>query len=242
MMSDVKNKADAPSARSSAASPAIEVVDVTKTYLLGHKEVPVLKGVSLKVQGGERVAIVGRSGSGKSTLLHILGLLDHPDRGTLSLDGECVFSLPKRRRTSLRARQIGFVFQSYHLMPEMDIVENVLLPAYAIRSPLKEARQRAELLLSQVGLADRLRHRPLELSGGEQQRVALARALMNQPRFLLADEPTGNLDEHTGHQILDHLFGLCDARSHALVIVTHDMRTANLCDRILHLEEGRIVE
>ena len=224
------------------AGPMIDVVDVKKSYLLGHKEVPVLKGVSLQVNGGERVAIVGRSGAGKSTLLHILGLLDHPDSGRVHLDGASAFSLSNRQRTTLRARQIGFVFQAYNLMPEMDTVENVLLPAYAVRSPLKEARERAEMLLTQVGLGERLGHRPLELSGGEQQRVALARALMNQPRFILADEPTGNLDEATGGQILDQLFGLCEARNHALVIVTHDMRTAKLCDRMMHLEDGKIVE
>ncbi|MDA1045171.1 MAG: ABC transporter ATP-binding protein [Verrucomicrobia bacterium] len=226
---------------STRTGPVIDVVDVKKTYMLGHKAVPVLNGVSLHVNGGERVAIVGRSGAGKSTLLHILGLLDHPDSGSVHLDGENAFSLSKRRRTTLRAHQIGFVFQSYNLMPEMDSVENVLLPAFAVRSPIRNARERAALLLSQVGLGERLHHRPMELSGGEQQRVALARALMNEPRFILADEPTGNLDERTGRQILDHLFTLCEARSHALIIVTHDVRTAQLCDRILHLEGGRIV-
>jgi predicted ABC-type transport system involved in lysophospholipase L1 biosynthesis ATPase subunit len=212
-----------------------------KSYILPHKTVEVLKGASFTVGTGERVAIVGRSGTGKSTLLHLLGGLDRPDAGEVSIDGKPLYALTPRERSRLRAKRIGFVFQSYHLLPEMDVVENVMLPAMAIGENLGRARARVLELLALVGLSDRASHTPLELSGGEQQRVALARALMNNPSLLLADEPTGNLDRETGAQILELLFSLAQQHQHALVVVTHAPEVAVRCDRVLRLENGLLV-
>jgi len=223
--------------------PALSARNVYKTYHLPHKRVMVLQGADLDIAPGERVAIVGRSGAGKSTLLHVLGGLDTPDSRESRVEhfGTDLYRLPPRRRAAHRAANVGFVFQSYHLLPEMDIVENVMLPAFAVGSRRgAAARQRARDLLAQVGLGDRLCHTPLELSGGEQQRVALARALMNAPRLILADEPTGNLDASTGTQVLDLLFTLCTG--HALAIVTHSPEIARRCDRTLRLEEGALNE
>jgi len=202
--------------------------------------VDVLKGASLSVNAGERVAIVGRSGAGKSTLLNVLGGLDKPDAGTVSILGQPLYKLSQRKRTALRAENIGFVFQSYHLLPEMDVTENVMLPAMTGIRNLSRAqmRRRAQELLEWVGLADRMNHTPLELSGGEQQRVALARALVNEPALILADEPTGNLDRMTGGQIIEMLFGLSRTRELSVVMVTHSTDTANLCDRVFELQDG----
>jgi len=218
----------------------LDATDLHKTYVLPHKRVEVLKGAALRVAQGERVAIVGRSGAGKSTLLHVLGGLDRPDAGEVSIDGQPLYALSQRRRTALRAAKIGFVFQSYHLLSEMDVTENVMLPAMTgvLRLSRRQVRQRALTLLEQVGLADRATHMPLELSGGEQQRVALARALINDPALILADEPTGNLDRLTGAQIMELLFGLSHSRSLSLVMVTHSPETAALCDRVLELRDG----
>ena len=218
----------------------LEATDLHKTYILPHKRVEVLKGAALHVAKGERVAIVGRSGSGKSTLLHVLGGLDRPESGEVSLDGNPLYAVSQRARTALRAAKIGFVFQSYHLLSEMDVTENVMLPAMTGVTKLtrKEMKQRALDLLEQVGLADRATHMPLELSGGEQQRVALARALVTNPALILADEPTGNLDRLTGAQIMELLFGLSCTRDLALVMVTHSPETAALCDRVLELRDG----
>jgi predicted ABC-type transport system involved in lysophospholipase L1 biosynthesis ATPase subunit len=221
----------------------LEATNLHKTYTLPHKRVEVLKGASLRVGQGERVAIVGRSGAGKSTLLHVLGGLDRPDAGEVALDGLSLYTLSARERTALRAAKIGFVFQSYHLLPEMDVTENVMLPAMAgvRRYSRQQMRARALALLEQVGLADRVTHTPLELSGGEQQRVALARALVNEPALILADEPTGNLDRMTGAQIMELLFGLSCSRELAVVMVTHSAETAALCDRVLELQGGALV-
>ena len=221
----------------------IEATDLHKTYILPHKRVEVLKGASLGVAKGERVAIVGRSGAGKSTLLHVLGGLDRPEAGEVCVEGQSLYAVSQRKRTAARASKIGFVFQSYHLLPEMDVTENVMLPAMTgvLKIPRAQMRQRALTLLEQVGLADRATHMPLELSGGEQQRVALARALVNEPALILADEPTGNLDRMTGAQIMELLFGLSCTRDLALVMVTHSPETAALCDRVLELHEGLLV-
>ena len=182
---------------------------------------------------------MGRSGAGKSTLLHVLGGLDRPQAGEVFVGGQPLYAISGRRRTKLRAAAIGFVFQAYHLLPEMDITENVMLPAMALGRLSRAAmRARAEALLDRVGLADRLRHTPLELSGGEQQRAAIARALMNEPPLLLADEPTGNLDEATGAQVLDLLFTLARERQAVLVMVTHSPATAARCSRTLTLRDG----
>ncbi len=206
-----------------------------------HKVVEVLRNASIEIAAGERVAIVGRSGAGKSTLLHLLGGLDTPDSGDVRLDGVSLYGMVPRKRAALRASAVGFVFQAYHLLPEMDVTENVMLPALACsRAPRQGLRARAHELLAEVGLAERACHRPLELSGGEQQRVAIARALMNRPRLVLADEPTGNLDLKTGGQTLDLLFSLVAEHHHTLVIVTHDPAVAARCDRRLLLEDGEV--
>ena len=217
--------------------------DLYKSYHLPHKRVDVLTGATLHVAKGERVAIVGRSGAGKSTLLHVLGGLDRPESGEVMIEEQALYAISARQRTAIRAAKIGFVFQSYHLLPEMDVTENVMLPAMTGVSHLsrQQMRQRALELLAQVGLADRATHMPLELSGGEQQRVALARALINEPALILADEPTGNLDRLTGGQIMDLLFRLSKTRDLALVMVTHSPETAALCDRVLELCNGVLV-
>jgi len=222
--------------------PLVEARGVAKTYMIRHTAVPVLSDASLALHAGESLAVVGASGAGKSTLLHILGGLDAPDAGDVRLSGTSLYAISSGRRTRLRATKLGFVFQSYHLLPEMDVFENVLLPARAVSQPAGggAARRRALELLEAVGLADRRKHRPMELSGGEQQRVALARALMNRPTLVLADEPTGNLDEETGGYVLDCLFDLSREAGHGLIIVTHSSETAKRCHRILSLKNGRL--
>lgn len=224
-------------------APVLEAAGLRKTYRLPHKEVAVLRDASLSVAPGELVAVIGRSGAGKSTLLNVLGGIDEPEAGEVRILGQSIFKLPPSRRTALRASSVGYVFQAYHLLPEMSVLENVMLPAMAIgRLSRREMRERALGLLEKAGLAGRATHRPLELSGGEQQRAAVARALMNSPALILADEPTGNLDRATGGTVLDLLFSLARTRGSALVIVTHDPAVAARCDRTLSLEEGRFAE
>ena len=221
----------------------LEVADIVKEYRLpGQKPIRVLDGVSFAVAAGEHVAVVGRSGAGKTTLLNILGGLDKPTSGDVRLGGESLFRGfgAARRRNRLRATKIGFIFQSYHLMPELDIVENVMLPSMTGRARVPSARSRAKELLSKVGLGDRLKHLPAELSGGEQQRVALARALMCRPEIILADEPTGNLDALTGEEILKLLFEVNETPI-ACVMVTHSAAAAARCDRVLRLDGGHLV-
>ena len=220
----------------------LEVADIVKEYRLpGQKPIRVLDGVSFAVKAGEHVAVVGRSGAGKTTLLNILGGLDKPTAGDVRLGGESLFHGfgAARRRNRLRATKIGFIFQSYHLMPELDVVENVLLPSMTGRARIPGARARAKDLLAKVGLGDRLRHLPAELSGGEQQRVALARALMCRPEIILADEPTGNLDALTGEEILKLLFEVNETPI-ACVMVTHSAAAAARCDRVLKLDGGHL--
>jgi putative ABC transport system ATP-binding protein len=221
--------------------PIIETQSVTKNYELESAQIVVLRGVSLSVNAGETVSIMGASGSGKSTLLHLLGGLDRPTAGDVFFEGVNLRSVSNARRTELRATAIGFVFQSYHLLHELDIVENIMLPAMSRPKALirrEQIQKRALSLLDSVGLSPRAKHRPLELSGGEQQRAALARALMNEPRLLLADEPTGNLDSKTGDQVLDYLFALTRERGHTLVLVTHNQAVAERCQRRLVLRDG----
>ncbi|MDA3926363.1 MAG: ABC transporter ATP-binding protein [Kiritimatiellae bacterium] len=215
-----------------------------KSYTLPHKQVDVLKGAQISVGENERVAIVGRSGAGKSTLLHVLGGLDRPESGDVIVDDQSLYSISRRKRTAIRAARIGFVFQSYHLLPEMDVAENVMLPALTgvLKLSRAEMKARALDLLERVGLSDRASHMPMELSGGEQQRVALARALMNTPALILADEPTGNLDSKTGSAVMKQLFELASLNKAALVMVTHSMQSAALCDRVLEIKEGLLVE
>jgi lipoprotein-releasing system ATP-binding protein len=219
-----------------------------KSYRKGRAAVPVLGGVDLEVGRGEFVAVVGTSGSGKSTLLHLLGLLDTPDAGSVSLDGRRIDDLPERERDRLRNRTFGFIFQFYHLLPELTAVENVMLPHMIRESPLsywgKRKRLRAEAteLLERVGLGHRLAHRPNELSGGEMQRAAIARALAGGPEFLLADEPTGNLDAGSGHGVLSLLRDLNRERGLTMMMVTHDLTIAQGADRVVRLAGGRIEE
>jgi lipoprotein-releasing system ATP-binding protein len=219
-----------------------------KAYRKGRNEVPVLHGVDLQVERGEFVAVVGQSGSGKSTLLHLLGLLDVPDTGFVELDGERIDNLPERRRDDLRNRTFGFIFQFYHLLPELSAVENVMLPhmirlkAFSYYKQRKVIRARATELLERVGLGHRLTHRPNELSGGEMQRAAIARALAGGPEILLADEPTGNLDSSSGHGVIELLRDLNRERGLTMMMVTHDQSIAQQADRIVRLAEGRIEE
>jgi len=217
--------------------------NIHKTYTIGRHSLDVLSGASLEIQEGDALAIIGKSGAGKSTLLHILGGLDEPDEGVVQLNGENLYELAPRHRTRRRATEIGFVFQSYHLLPEMDVLQNVMLPGMALPrgGTGQRLRERAQELLAAVGLREWSRHRPMELSGGEQQRVAMARALMNDPKLVLADEPTGNLDRGTGSLVLEQLFKLCRNAGHALILVTHDDRIASQCDRTLRLENGMLV-
>ncbi len=221
----------------------LTAVNLHKAYTLHHKQIDVLRGADLTTNPGESVAIIGRSGSGKSTLMHVLGGLDRPAQGQVFIAGNDLYKLSSRRRTHLCAAQIGFVFQAYHLLPEMDITENVMLPAMALGKLSRKAmRLRAEALLERVGLKERLTHKPQELSGGEQQRVAIARALMNEPPLILADEPTGNLDATTGDAVLNLLFELTQERGTVLVMVTHTPETAARCTRTLVLRDGLLVE
>ena len=223
----------------------LSAVDVRRAYRMGRIDVPVLKGAGLSVRAGEWVAILGSSGSGKSTLLHLLGGLDRADSGTVSFRGEQVGAFSQRRLDRYRNEHVGFVFQFYHLLPELTVLENTLLPATIGIGRLEwlrrrgEIRDRARAILDRFGLSHRFRHRPAELSGGERQRVAIARALMRNPEVLLADEPTGNLDAKTGEAILDtiaeqHRAGL------TVVMVTHDQWIAARADRTVHLVDGRV--
>ena len=216
-----------------------------KSYVAGRRRLEILRGVDLTVAEGESLAITGMSGAGKSTLLHLLGGLDRPDAGRVLFAGTDLASMREGARARIRAREIGFVFQAYHLLPEMNILENVMLAGLNVPGAwLRGAklRSRAEELLAQVGLTARMTHRPNELSGGEQQRVALARALMNHPRLLLADEPTGNLDSQTGADVLACLFALRQQERLTLVMVTHNEDVADRCDRRLWMRDGVVCE
>jgi lipoprotein-releasing system ATP-binding protein len=228
-------------------TPVLAAEGLHKSYYLGREAIEVLRGVDLAVQPGEMVALLGMSGAGKSTLLHLLGLLDTPTEGTVSYDGQSTAGLGPGDRAQLRHRHVGFVFQFYHLIPELTALQNVLLGRMMHRSVLQYLRERAAVkaaavdLLTQVGLGARLRHRPAQLSGGERQRVAIARALMMQPRVILADEPTGNLDSATAEGVIDLLFSINRERGIAFVIVTHNEDIARRCHRTVRLRDGRVV-
>ena len=227
-------------------SEQITAVALEKSYSKGQQPIPVLQGVRFGAQRGEFVSIVGQSGSGKSTLLHLLGLLDQPDVGEILLEGQRVDDLPAHARDELRNRVFGFIFQSYHLLPELTLLENVLAPMMIRHSTFAYWRQRSDFqnlamdIISKVGLQHRIKHLPRELSGGEMQRAAIARALVVQPRILLADEPTGNLDHRTGQEIMGLLTSL-NADDHlTIIMVTHDVALADQADRCVRLSEGQI--
>jgi putative ABC transport system ATP-binding protein len=221
--------------------PIVEVRDLVREYRMGDEIVAALKGVSFTVHQAAYAAIVGPSGCGKSTLLNLLGVIDRPTRGTVSIAGERVDQLGDARATDFRLRRLGFVFQRFYLMPALSARENIELPLAEAGVRKAERRERAMTLLEYVGLARRERHRPSQLSGGEQQRVAIARALANEPKLLLADEPTGELDIHTGQQIIG-LFERLNADGTTILVVTHDEVLARAAKRVIHMRDGLIVD
>lgn len=223
--------------------PQMEVENVWKTYNPGTpREVTVLKDVSFSVEKGEVVGIVGPSGAGKSTLLHIMGMLERPSAGSVKLDNLAPFELPTEKLAVFRNSKLGFVFQFHHLLPEFTALENVMMPLLISGKTKKEAADAAAEILGQVGLEQRLAHRPTELSGGEQQRVAVARAAVHRPDFILADEPTGNLDLATGDRLFDLLVNLNKSRNITLIVVTHSAQLAEKMERVLKLADGELIE
>ncbi len=220
------------------AQPIVRVEALHKHYHMGGEDLHVLRGVDLTVGRGEWLAVLGASGSGKSTLLHLIGGLDTPDEGNVYFDGQSVFELPLPKRDRFRNQHCGFVFQFYHLLPELNVLENTMLTGMIGTRPAA-LRERAAELLERVGLTERLKHKPKQLSGGERQRVAIARALINGPDLLLADEPTGNLDRKTGEHILD-LFSELHAGGQTIIMVTHDAQIADRSNRELTLDGGRL--
>ena len=222
----------------------IRAQDIHKTYRQADHILHVLRGVNMKIVPGEVLAIVGPSGAGKSTLLHILGGLDNPGQGEVEFFGQNLYALPDEKRARLRNEQIGFVFQAYHLLPELTALENVVLPALVKNNSGKTSAIEFEgvKLLEQVGLGPRVTHRPSQLSGGEQQRVAIARALINDPKIIFCDEPTGNLDSETGREIIGLLMNLNSKNKQTLVMVTHDEEIAKLSHRSSYMRDGRLIE
>jgi ABC-type lipoprotein export system ATPase subunit len=213
---------------------------LTKTYVMGSRTLEVLRGVDVEIARGDFVALRGASGTGKSTLLHLIGGLDTPNAGEIIFRGQKLSGFSEGKLTEFRNRSVGFVFQAYHLLPELTALENVCLTARIARIPAGDAEKRARELLGRVGLAGRIDHKPSELSGGEQQRVAIARALINEPELLLADEPTGNLDSKTGIEIIELLKSIRAEKNMTLVIATHDEKVAAHAERVIQLEDGRI--
>ncbi|MCC5829980.1 MAG: ABC transporter ATP-binding protein [Phycisphaeraceae bacterium] len=232
---------DLPVARRSPVSgPLLEATDVAKHFRMGQEDIQVLRSIHLKVEPGEWVSIIGASGSGKSTLLHLLAALDRPDRGTLKVEGRSIFDLGAGDLNRYRVEKVGIVFQAYHLLPELSALENAMISGMMRRRADRgegTLRDRATALLDQLGLGHRLRHRPNKLSGGERQRVAIARALINRPVLLLADEPTGNLDQRTGQHILE-LFQRIHQSGQSIIMVTHEPGIAAMADRCLQLDDS----
>ena len=221
----------------------LELAGVTRTYQVGRVRLEVLRGVDWKVRRGEWACLLGASGSGKTTLLHLIGALEKPDAGSILVDGVEIVRLSRFRAAAFRGRKLGFVFQAYHLLAELSVLENVVLAARLQGIGKNAARDRAAALLDRVGLSGRLRHRPAELSGGEQQRVAIARALINDPELLLADGPTGNLDSRTGAEILELFRELrSEHPGRSIVMITHNSGIAGFADRVAQLEDGKLHE
>ena len=222
------------------SAPFLSARNAGKTYMLGKRALEVLRGINLEINRGDFLALRGASGAGKSTLLHLLGGLDFPNPGEIQSQGRTLSSFSRDDLARWRNREIGFIFQAYYLLPELDALENVCLPARMARKPINAAVARGRELLERVGLKERIEHKPYELSGGEQQRVAIARALINEPELILADEPTGNLDSHTGEEIIGVLLALREHQKTTLVMATHDAKVAARAPRVIELADGQI--
>ena len=217
----------------------VEVGDVYKSYFLGHEEVPILKGINFKIHSGEFVSIVGPSGSGKSTLMNLLGCLDRPSKGLIAINDQDINQLNDNELARLRGMEIGFIFQQFNLVPRLTAYENIMLPTYASKKESIDYPQKAKELLKMVGLEDRMKHKPSELSGGQSQRVAIARALINDPAILLADEPTGNLDSKTSAEVMDY-FRELNKNGSTIIMITHNNELAVQTDRVITIRDGRI--
>lgn len=224
------------------SEPIIKLENVWKTYQLGKTEVHALRGLSLEIQAGSFVAIMGSSGSGKSTLLNMIGCLDFPTKGKVFLKDKDISTMSESQLSQFRGKVLGFVFQEFNLFPNLNAQQNVMLPMVFQGTPLEERKKRAEELLNLVGLKDRVTHQPSELSGGERQRVALARAFANDPEVVIADEPTGNLDSITGEKIMNFLTKLHEEEGKTLVVVTHDAKVAAYAEKTIYIKDGQIVD
>lgn len=217
----------------------LDIRDIKKSYRISkEKNLEVLKGINLQINREEIVAIVGKSGAGKSTLLHLIGTLDNPDSGKIFFDGTDVYAMKEKELSKFRNSKIGFIFQFHHLLPEFTAIENVMIPSMIEG---KEDRAKAENLLKEVGIEERINHRPNEISGGEAQRIAIARALINSPDLILADEPTGNLDTHNADAVMNLIFNLRDKFKQTFIIVTHNEEFAQRCDRVIRMNDGLII-
>ena len=221
--------------------PALRITGLNQTFHQGGRELKVLRDLDMTVDRGEAVALIGPSGSGKSTLLHAAGLLEQPDGGEIEIAGQRCSTMGDAQRTVIRRKQLGFVYQFHHLLPEFTALENVMMPMRLARAPKSEGLSRAEKLLGEMGLADRIGHAPAQLSGGEQQRVAIARALANQPVLLLADEPTGNLDQATAELVFEELLSAVRDRGLSMLVATHDVMIADRLDRVVRIQDGHVV-
>ncbi|MEA3378768.1 MAG: ABC transporter ATP-binding protein [Nanoarchaeota archaeon] len=222
--------------------PVIELKDVWKVYQMGEVEVAAVRGISLNIRKGEFAAIIGASGSGKSTTMNMIGCLDNPSKGDILLDGQNIRHMNESQLALARGKKIGFIFQTFNLIPSLNAMENVMLPMTFQNFPQEIKEKRAKYLLNKVGLKERFDHRPSQLSGGERQRVAVARALSNDPEMILADEPTGNLDSKTGIHIMELLNELNDKEGKTIILVTHDLHIAKGAERVISLKDGKIIE